>query len=225
VAHRAKIQGLEFSPDGTLLASSSEDSTIKLWHVSDWGWRGDLNGHRSGVYEIAFSPNGRFLLSGSDDKTVRLWDLTGKELLKPIVHESPIWAVDFSPDGKMIATGSQDTTLQLWDLSISDGTAKLQNHTVLRITDGPIWWMKFGHVQDAMILGIGSQDKTVRILNISRFKTLFSNPKKLVSEGEQQSGLVIGEGPTGDRQTVPMPNPRFVPKPVEPNLRAAFQSR
>ena len=163
-------------------------------------------------------------MTGSDDKTVRLWNLAGKELVKPIVHESPVWAVGFSPDGKIIATGSQDSTLQLWDLALSGDTAKLQNHTVLRIADGPIWWMKFERVQDTVILGIGSQDKTIRIFSINAFKSLFSNPHKLEGEGEQQGGLMIGEGPTGERQIVPVSNERFVPKPVE-NLRAAFENR
>jgi WD40 repeat protein len=223
-AHTAKIQGLDFSPDGTLLASSSEDASVKLWRVADWSLRSTLNGHHSGVYQIAFSLDGRFLVTGSDDKTVRLWNLSGKELLKPILHASPVWAVDFSPDGKMIATGSQDSALQLWDVTVSGDTAKLKNHVVLRITDGPIWWMKFKRVQDKMILGVGSQDKTVRIFSMTAFKTLFSSPQKLESEGEQQGGLMVGEGPTGEREIIPLSNDRFTPKEME-NLRAAVHSR
>jgi WD40 repeat protein len=224
IAHTAKIQGFDFSPDGTLLASSSEDASVKLWRVNDWSLRGTLIGHRSGVYEIAFSPDGRFLLTGSDDKTARLWNLAGKELVKPIVHESPIWAVGFTPDGKIIATGSQDSTLQLWDLTLSGDIARLQNHTVLRITDGPIWWMKFDRVQNTVNLAIGSQDKTIRIFSMNAFKTLFSSPQTLEREGEQQGGLMIGEGLTGARQIAPLSNDRFIAKPIE-NLRAAFQGR
>jgi hypothetical protein len=84
--------------------------------------------------------------------------------------------------------------------------------------------MKFDHVQDTVILGIGSQDKTVRIFSMNALKALFSNPRKLEIEGEQQGGLMIGEGPTGERQVVPLSNDRFIPKPIE-NLRAAFQSQ
>jgi WD40 repeat protein len=203
IAHTAKIQGFDFTPDGTLLASSSEDASIKLWRVNDWSLQSTLNGHRGGVYQIAFSPDGRFLLTGSDDKTARLWNLAGKELMKPVLHESPIWTVGFSPDGKVIATGSQDATLQLWGLTVSADSATLKNHTILRITDGPIWWMKFNRVQDTVILAIGSQDKTVRIFNMNAFRSLFSNPQKLENEGEQQGGPMIGEGLTGTRQMVP----------------------
>jgi len=149
--------------------------------------------------------------------------MTGKELTKPIEHESPVWAVGFSPDEKTIATGSQDSTLQLWDLSISGDTADLKKHTSLRITDGPIWWIKFKQSRDGVILGIAGQDKTVRIFNMSCLKSLFSDLQKLEKEGEQQGGLMIGEGPTGERQIVPVPNEQFVPKQVEPDLQASFQ--
>jgi hypothetical protein len=84
--------------------------------------------------------------------------------------------------------------------------------------------MKFDHMQEKVFLGIGSQDKTVRIFRMNAFNVLFSSPQKLEREGEQQGGLMIGEGPTGARQMVPLPNDGFVPKPVE-NLRAAFQRR
>jgi hypothetical protein len=131
---------LAVSGDGVLfavLASASEDATVKLWQVSDWSWLRTLVGHRSGVYEIAFSPNGRFLLTASDDKTARLWMVeSGKEIIQPIQHESPVWAVDISSDGMEIATGSEDSTVQLWDLSISGEVAEIHNHTTLR----PLGW-------------------------------------------------------------------------------------
>ena len=212
-AHTAKIQGLRFSPDSVLLASSSEDATVKLWTVGSWDLKTSLIGHRSGVYEIAFSPDGKFLVSGSDDKTMRLWNVaSGKEAISPVNHGSPVWAVDFDDDGKTIASGSEDSTVQLWKITENGTKIDLHDHVVFRISDGPIWWLKFHGGSNEDSLGIASQDKTVRILRLSKLESLFSNPEKLQHEAEEQGGLVIGQGPNGEPQIAPIGFQSFVAK-------------
>jgi len=47
-----------FSPDGTLLASGSEASTIKLWDVTTGVELRTLGGHAAAVTSVAFSPDG-----------------------------------------------------------------------------------------------------------------------------------------------------------------------
>ena len=67
---------MAFSPDGLLLASSSDDKTVQLWDPATGEHQRTLRGHTKAVLGVAFSPDGRLLASSSDDKTVRLWDLT-----------------------------------------------------------------------------------------------------------------------------------------------------
>jgi len=68
-----------FSPDGRLLASCSDDKTVRLWDPAAGEHRRTLTGHARIVRGVAFSPDGRLLASASDDKTVRLWDLTSAD--------------------------------------------------------------------------------------------------------------------------------------------------
>jgi Uncharacterized protein with protein kinase and helix-hairpin-helix DNA-binding domains, COG4248 len=71
--HTHWVWSVSFSPDGRLLASGSEDNTIKLWRVSDGLEVRTLTGHTDAVDSVSFSPDGRLLASGSWDGTIKLW--------------------------------------------------------------------------------------------------------------------------------------------------------
>jgi hypothetical protein len=105
-------------------------------------------------------------------------------------------------------------------LTLLDQGAKLQNHTTLRLSDGPVWWLKFHDDPRGTNLGIGGQDRTVRVFNMNRFKTLFSNPEMLEKEAEAQGGLIIGDV-SGQPQIVSVPEDEFKAKQRDPDLQAA----
>jgi WD40 repeat protein len=116
--HQASIFSIEFSPDGTWLATASGDSTVKLWSAQGTLLQ-TLEGHGSVVWSVAISPDGESLLTGSDDNLAKLWNRDGTLLATLSGHRAGILDVDYSPDGQLLATASGDGTLRLWH---RDGT-------------------------------------------------------------------------------------------------------
>ena len=115
--HTAEVCDVTFSPDGTLVASSSADKSIRLWDSATGEARGMLVGHTRAVNSVVFSPDGKLVASCSSDHSVKLWDLSTKNLLGTLLgHTDIAWAVVFSPDGKLVASCSDDRTIRLWDI-------------------------------------------------------------------------------------------------------------
>lgn len=73
--HTKAINALRFHHAYSLLASSSDDTAIKLWDYDTGKIDRTLKGHTSVVNDISFSPDGKLLASCSADLTIKVWDI------------------------------------------------------------------------------------------------------------------------------------------------------
>ena len=125
--HTDTINHIKFSPNDQLLASASDDKTVKIWGI-DGALVTTLIGHTDKVNAVIFSPNGEFLASASDDKTVKIWEIDGALVTTLAGHTDKVNAVNFSADGKLLASASDDKTVKIWGID-SDLKRTLEGHT------------------------------------------------------------------------------------------------
>ena len=124
--HTGFCVSLDFSPDGSLLASGSYDGQAIIWSTDKWKSRQklvnpDSEGSKSYIQgmvnDVSFSPDGATLAMASSASNVHLWDLnTGKHKATLAGHVGRLISLVFSPDGRTLATGGTDQ-VRLWNLA------------------------------------------------------------------------------------------------------------
>ena len=159
--HTNTVNTLSFKPGSSILASGSNDDTIRIWDLTWDAWKSrpvrTLRGHGNDVESVAWSPDGTLLASGSRDRTVRLWDPdngANTSILRG--HTHTVRSVAWSPDGTLLASASNDDTIRIWDPMDTDSPLHvLEGHT------GNVHTLAF-HPTEA-ILASGSSDDTIRL--------------------------------------------------------------
>ena len=180
--HEGDITAATFSPDGTQLATGSEDGTVKIWNTSTgqtsvtlpvWKVK-KMSRYRIfsrmlvepvEVY-VKFSPDQHKVLTNTygERSSAKLWDLTAgrlqAELSGPTIQVlydtivAGITETAFTPDGKFILTQS-DNRVRLWDAAT--GTLIKDLEIEFRISD---------FSPDSRWLGLINSGKNLGLLNL-----------------------------------------------------------
>ena len=132
--HKGRIWSLDYSPDGSQLASGSLDGKIALWNkgvelkemigqIDDW------------VTSLKFSPDGKQIISGHklsapQHPSVRIWSLNKSISVQSYFHHpANVYGVQYLPGGDGFISAGSDSRIGVWSLERDELVYLLKRHT------------------------------------------------------------------------------------------------
>ncbi len=119
--HERKVLAVQFSPEGSLLATGGQDRFANVWSLTwnDSQLQADhqlMLLHRDWVSALDFAPDGRLLAAGSFDSAVYMWRLPDGLPLQILrrSRQDQVLSVDFAPDGRSLASATVRGLIRFW---------------------------------------------------------------------------------------------------------------
>ncbi|MEU9835505.1 AAA family ATPase [Streptosporangium sp. NPDC048047] len=113
--HTHRLTSAAFSPDGTLLVTTSRDSTLRFWDVARRQPIGEPISSPSMLVSARFSPDGTIMATGNQQGLVQLWDPVTRRQIATLGRPTvPVTALDFAPESDLLAVGHRGPDIRLW---------------------------------------------------------------------------------------------------------------
>jgi len=210
--HSDSVVQVEFSHDGTYVATGSYDGTVRIWAAADGSLVHTLDGPSKEVEWITWHPKGHAILAGSNDTMAWMWWApTGKLMQIFAGHGQSVTCGCWVLDGKLIVAGSQDHGVIVWNPRA--GTP--QQH-LWQVHEGAV--ISICSHPEAPIVVTGGEDCEAKVVNIETGKVLaslaghsdsvkhmgFNNPPTsgvcLLATGSMDGKVLVWDGKTFERR-------------------------
>jgi WD40 repeat protein len=127
--HAARVNAVAATKDGKLLATASEDSTVRVWDAASGKTLRHLQGLISKATALAIRPDGKQIAAGTEDGGIRLWELSASDEHRASAESTAsLWTGAFNADGSQFATGGADRIVRIYQTASGKLTASLSGH-------------------------------------------------------------------------------------------------
>src|SRR5262249_19259605 len=124
--HRRGVSEIAFSPDGSLLASESEDHTVRLWKVASGQLVRKLSGLRSVVSGMVFTAGGKHLEVVGEKESLAWKVADGTRVAAPPAQQAPPPSLQRSIRGRDgVTIGISGNRLLLWRIVADEDDSAL----------------------------------------------------------------------------------------------------
>ncbi|XP_041355950.1 coronin-2B-like isoform X3 [Gigantopelta aegis] len=136
--HAGAILDIKWNPfNDHIIASCSEDSTVKIWQIPEQGltgnlsdWLVDMHGHHRRIGYLEWHPTAdNILLSAGFDYKCLIWNIEQAEPVNVInCHRETIFSISWNHEGSLFATTSKDKKLRVIDPRTASVVAEADTH-------------------------------------------------------------------------------------------------
>lgn len=149
VGHQQEVCGLQFSPDGQLLASGGNDNRLYVWQPSQRPQPlYKFTDHTAAIKAIAWSPHQHGLLAtggGTADQSIRFWSTLTGQPLQVVYTGSQVCNLAWSRNSnELVSThGYSQNQIVIWKYPTMGQLAVLTGHT-MRVLFLVGCWLNWG---------------------------------------------------------------------------------
>ena len=161
--HPAGIWDLDFSRDGSTLATVSHDGRVDLYAGHDGEKMISWQAHDDVARTLVFAPDMTWLATGSYGGEIRIWQPGDGALLKVLSgHAQRVLCLDVTPDGSLLASGSGEGAVKIWDVDGGQPRQALNGHR--------LWVSDLMFIRHGAMLVTASGDGTIRLWDVASGK-------------------------------------------------------
>ncbi|XP_015920940.1 superkiller complex protein 8 [Parasteatoda tepidariorum] len=156
--HALGVVSVDINDDGSIAASSSLDSQIRVWELHSGQELKSIDAGPVDAWTVTFSPDSKYIATGSHGGKINLYGVETGKLESFLETKKFTLSVAFSPDGKYLASGAIDGIIKVFDIAAGKLVHTLEGHAM------PIRSLTFS--KDSSMLITASDDCHIKIYNV-----------------------------------------------------------